>query len=189
VKCYLVRHGETDSNTKKIYAGQKAEGLTENGRRQARMMAGQLLHLWVDEIYCSPVARAVETAAIIGAGLDKRPVCREAFREIAMGPWEGKSETEVQQSFPAEWQIWNTRPAELTMEGRETLGMVLQRALMGLETIRAENDHGSILIVSHVAVIRVLTLFWQGLDLNLYRTLHIPHGKVFTSAGFRELPA
>jgi broad specificity phosphatase PhoE len=189
VKFYLVRHGETVSNTKNIYAGQKAEGLTGNGRRQARRMAEQLLHLGIDGIYSSPVARAVETAAIIGAGLDKRPVCHEAFREIAMGPWEGKSETEVQQLFPAAWQIWNTRPAELAMEGRETLRMVLQRALKGLEAIQAENDHGSVLIVSHVAVIRVLMLYWQGLDLNLYRTLLVPHGKIFPSTGCRELPA
>jgi broad specificity phosphatase PhoE len=183
VKWYLVRHGEINSNIKKIYAGQNAEGLTENGRRQARMMAKKLLHLGIDEIYCSPVARAVETAAIIGARLDISPVCHEAFREITLGAWEGKSETEVQQIFPVEWQVWNTRPTELSMPGRETLKMVLQRALKGLGAIQAGRSHGSVVIVSHVAVIRVLMMHWQGLDLNLYRTLPIPQGKIFPLTG------
>jgi broad specificity phosphatase PhoE len=188
VKWYLVRHGEIDSNIKKIYAGKSSEELNKNGRRQARMMAAQLLRLGIDQIYCSPIARAVETAEIIGAELEKRPVCREAFREIALGPWEGKSEAEVQQIFPAEWQIWNTRPAELSMEGRETLRTLLQRVINGLKAIQAENGHASVLIVSHVAVIRVLMLNWQGLDLNLYRTLHVPHGKIFHLPGCKELP-
>ncbi len=104
-----------------------------------------------------------------------------------MGAWEGKSEGEVQQLFPSEWQTWNTRPAELSMVGRETLGMVLGRALKGLGAIQAENGQGSALIVSHVAVIRVLMLHWQDLDLNLYRTLPIPHGKIFPLAGCKDL--
>ncbi len=188
MKWYLVRHGEIDANTKKIYAGWSSEGLTENGRRQARMMAAELLPLGIDRIYCSPVARAVETAEIIGAALGKRPICCEAFKEIVLGAWEGKSETEVQQQFPLEWETWNTRPAELTMAGRETLGMVLRRVLKGLGAIQAENCQGSALIVSHVAVIRVLMLHWQGRNLNLYRTLPIPHGKIFPLAGGKELP-
>ena len=176
---YLVRHGEIEANVRKIYAGQSPERLTPRGRRQAKEIAEQLQGQGIEVIYCSPVVRAVETAEIIGALLNKRPVIAEAFKEIGLGPWEGKSEAEVQRSFPKEWQIWSTRPTELVMEGRETLRELLQRVLTGLDSIQANNGHGSGLIVSHVAIIRVLMLHYQNKDLNLYRSLLIPHGKVF----------
>jgi len=191
VKWYLVRHGEIDSNLKKIYAGRTVEELTENGRRQARMMAEKLLHLGINEIYCSPVARTVETAEIIGEILGIRPILAEAFEELALGPWEGKSEAEVERNFPDEWKIWNTRPDELILEGRETLSGLLQRVLAGMELIQAPNGHRSVLVVTHVAIIRVLLLYWQARDLNLYKQILIPHGQIFHFEGHlnpRRLP-
>lgn len=180
---YFVRHGEIAANLRKIYAGRSPERLTEKGRRQAREIAEKLMNLGIDEIYCSPVARAMETAEIIGAILDKGPILAEAFKELALGPWEGKSETEVQRDFPAEWQLWNTRPAELVLEGRETLGELLQRVLRGLESIQAQNGCRSVLVVTHVAIIRVLLLHWQARELNLYKKISIPHGKIFLLKG------
>jgi broad specificity phosphatase PhoE len=182
---YLIRHGEIDANIRKIYAGRCPEVLTERGREQARMMAEKLQDLGIDEIYCSPVYRAVETAEIIGDLLAKRPIIEAAFREISMGPWEGLSEDEVERNFPIAWQIWNNKPTELVLEGRETLGKLLQRVLRGLKSIQAQNNHNAVLVVTHVAIIRVLTLFWQQLDLNLYRTVPVPNGKIFTLAGSR----
>ncbi len=187
VNWYLVRHGEIEANIQKIYAGLSPEGLTPRGRRQAGAMAQKLLDLGIDRIYCSPVARAVETAEIIGARLHKKPVLMEAFQEIGLGPWAGLSEDEVQRSFPEAWQLWNSRPAELILEGRESLPDLLRRVLLGMAAIQAANGHGSVLIVSHVAIIRVLLLYWQELDLNLYRTLPVPHGEIFTLPGFKKL--
>jgi broad specificity phosphatase PhoE len=185
---YFVRHGEIAANLKKIYAGPSPERLTSRGLRQAAMMAEKLLPLGIDRIYCSPVARAVQTAEIIGDILGKQPIQATAFREISLGPWQGKSETEVQSDFPQEWQLWNTRPAELVMEGRETLAEVFQRVLKGMALIQTQNNYHSVLVVSHVAIIRVIMLHWQGLDFNLYRTLPVPHGKIFSFAGLGNLP-
>lgn len=176
---YFVRHGEIDANIRKIYAGRSPEVLTERGREQARGMAEKLRDLGIDEIYCSPVYRAVETAEIIGDLLAKRPIIEEAFREISMGPWEGLSEDEVERNFPIAWQIWNHKPTELVLEGRETLGELLHRVLWGVKSIQTQNHHKAVLVVTHVAIIRILTLYWQHLDLDLYRTVPVPHGKIF----------
>jgi broad specificity phosphatase PhoE len=183
VNWYFVRHGEIAANIRKIYAGQSHERLTEKGRGQALEMADKLMNCDITEIYCSPVARALETAEIIGAILGKRPILAEAFKELALGPWESKSETEVQQDFPVEWQGWNNRPAELVLVGRETLGELLRRVLKGLKAIQAQNSHRSVLVVTHVAIIRVLLLHWQALELNLYKQISIPHGKIFHLKG------
>ena len=120
----------------------------------------------------------METAEIIGGILGIKPVPEESFIEIRMGPWEGKSEELISREFPQAWQIWNTRPAELLLAGRETLEDLLGRVLAGMDKLSLENQGKNLLIVTHVAIIRVLLLHFQGLDLNLYRTLHIPNGKI-----------
>ena len=187
MKFYLVRHGEIEANIRKVYAGRSPEKLTAKGRRQASMMAEELRQSGIAKIYCSPVRRALETAEIIGSDLNKKPILEPAFAELVMGPWEGKSEAEVQRDYPTEWQIWNTRPAELILPGRETLEELRQRSLQGLAAIQAQNDYSSgVLIVTHVAVIRVLLLYQQAWELNLYRTIAIPHGKIFLLEGLGD---
>jgi len=125
----------------------------------------------------------METAAIIGNLLGIKPVAEESFKELRMGHWEGKSEEQISREFPQAWQIWNTRPAALALAGRETLEELSGRVLSGIERLRNENQGKHLLIVTHVAIIRVLLLHLQGLDLNLYRTLHIPNGKIFDLGG------
>lgn len=178
-----LRHGEIESNLKRIYAGWAEESLTPRGRQQARDAAQQLISAGIDAIYCSPLRRTMETAEIIGSHLGIKPVAEESFKELRMGPWEGKSEEQVSREYAQAWQIWNTTPAALVLDNRETLEELLGRVLSGIKKLKTENAGKHLLIVTHVAIIRVLLLHSQGLDLNLYRTLHIPNGKIFDLRG------
>ena len=184
MKLFLVRHGEIESNLKKIYAGWSEEPLTPNGRRQAQEAAEKLVRYDIEAIYCSPLTRTVQTAEIIGSVLSIKPVPEESFKELRMGPWEGKSEDQVSREFPHEWQVWNTRPAELALPGRETLHQLLERNLRGVKRILAEKPAEKSLIVTHVAIIRVLLMHFQWMVPNLYRTLHIPNGQIFDLEAF-----
>jgi len=179
LKWYLVRHGEIEANRKKIYAGRSNEPLTVKGRGQALEVAEKLATQGIKAIYCSPVWRAVETATIIGDLLGQTPILADDFRELGLGIWEGKTESEIARDFPEQWAIWSNRPAELVLAGRETLESLLQRVLQGLQRIKSQNKSDSILIVTHVAIIRVLLLHFHHLDLNRYRTIPIPNGKIF----------
>ena len=183
MKWYFVRHGEIASNVKKIYAGWSQEGLTSRGHQQAIEAAKRLVFFDIDHIYTSPLKRAVQTADIIGGPLEIKPIFEESFKELKLGIWEGLSEEEVGRKYPDEWKIWNTRPAELVLDGRETLNGLLKRVLAVIEKVRAGVTNSSILIVTHVAVIRVLLLYTQKMDLNLYRTLDVPNGEIFEIDG------
>ncbi|MCF6238888.1 MAG: histidine phosphatase family protein [Candidatus Marinimicrobia bacterium] len=177
---YFVRHGEIESNIKKVYAGWSEEGLTRRGIQQAKEAAKDLIRLGIDAVYCSPLQRAVQTAEIIGKILGKQPISAEDFKEMRLGPWEGRGEEEISRDFPEQWKSWNTTPAELVLEGRETLHELLGRVLDGIARIKARTGDKSVLIVTHVAIIRVLLLHSQGMDLNLYKTIPAPpNGKVF----------
>ena len=175
----MVRHGEIPSNVKKIYAGKSPEELTATGVIQAKEAAEKLKFRNVHSIYSSPVRRALQTAEIIREKLGADFFVKSAFREMELGPWEGLSENDVARMYPEEWSIWQNIPAELKLPGRETLGELLERVLAGIQNIYRGGHSRNIVIVTHVAVIRVLLLWHAKKSLNLYKTIHVPNAGVF----------
>ncbi len=175
----MIRHGEIPSNVNKVYAGRSPERLTEKGMCQAREVSDKLKEYEVDAIYSSPIQRALQTAQIINEkkGLDLR--VEDAFRELEMGLWEGMSEADIERQYPDEWSIWNNRPAELKLADRETLDDLQQRVLAGVRNISPEMAGQNIVIVSHVAIIRVLLLWHAKKSLGLYKTIHVPNAEIF----------
>jgi len=178
---YFIRHGEIDSNRRKIYSGRSEEPLNATGREQVRSACDDLADLKIDAIYTSPLNRTRQTADIIASQLGWTGPVRaaECFNEMKMGPWEGMSEEDVARQFPREWATWISSPDSLSIDGRETLHELQTRVLQGMRDIEKSGDHSSALVVTHVAVIRVLTLFAHDLGLNLYKTIGVENAKVF----------
>jgi alpha-ribazole phosphatase/probable phosphoglycerate mutase len=175
----MVRHGEIPSNVKKIYAGTSPEGLTEKGIFQAGEVSVKLKNFTVDAIYASPIHRAVQTAEIISEAIGIDFLVENAFRELELGPWEGLSEDNIEEKYPEKWRTWNTRPAELRLAGRETLQELQERVLKGIQDIYREASDKTVVVVTHVAIIRVLLLWHEEKSLNLYKTIHVPNAKIF----------
>ncbi len=70
---YFVRHGETESNIRGVFAGQKDDSiLTEKGKEQARITAQNIKSQIpkIDRVICSPLKRTVETAQIIAKDIN-----------------------------------------------------------------------------------------------------------------------
>ncbi|HWX09771.1 MAG TPA: histidine phosphatase family protein, partial [Gaiellaceae bacterium] len=83
----LVRHGETDWNAEGRLQGHTDRPLNEHGRRQAHALAERLAGDDIAAVYASDLARARETAEILGAKLGL-PVSRDAgLRERDWGNW------------------------------------------------------------------------------------------------------
>ncbi|HOV13114.1 MAG TPA: histidine phosphatase family protein, partial [Spirochaetota bacterium] len=61
MKIYLVRHGETDWNVKKLMQGWKDSPLTERGVENAKKLSNRLKYLDFQYIFCSPANRALKT--------------------------------------------------------------------------------------------------------------------------------
>jgi alpha-ribazole phosphatase/probable phosphoglycerate mutase len=176
----MIRHGEIPSNVHKVYAGRSPEPLTEKGLQQAREVSESLKGLKVDALYSSPIQRALQTARIVSEATGTSLKVEDAFRELEMGPWEGMSEAEIAMEYPEEWNIWNSDPAKLRLEGRETLDLLLKRVLTGVRNIYKDLLGGKVvIIVTHVAIIRVLLLWHERKSLNLYKTIHVPNAEIF----------
>jgi len=179
MKFLLIRHGEIPSNVNKVYAGRSDESLTEKGIQQAEKLAAALKSYTIQALYSSPIKRAFQTAEIIGHSNGLRIQVNDAFREMEMGPWEGLSEEEVALTYMKEWKIWMNRPAELNLSGRETLDQLLKRVLQGVKDIYQTWNGKTVVVVTHVAIIRVLLLWHSNHTLNLYKIIHVPNAEVF----------
>jgi broad specificity phosphatase PhoE len=93
-KLLLVRHGETDWNAEGKLQGHTDRPLNDFGRRQAQKLADRLAGEDIAAIYASDLARARETAEIVGARLGL-PVAVDAdLREKNWGSWEGLTSDE-----------------------------------------------------------------------------------------------
>src|SRR6476660_687129 len=91
----LVRHGETDDNAADRFQGRIDTPLNDRGREQSRALAATLAGEGLRALYTSPLARARETAAIVGALLGLEPVADERLMEADAGAWSGRLYAEL----------------------------------------------------------------------------------------------
>ena len=90
----LVRHGETDWNAVGRLQGHTDRPLSDFGRRQARQLAEGLDGDELEAIYSSDLARARETAELVGERLRLPVVLDPDLREKDWGTWEGLTSVE-----------------------------------------------------------------------------------------------
>jgi 2,3-bisphosphoglycerate-dependent phosphoglycerate mutase len=90
----LVRHGETDWNADGRLQGHTDRPLSDYGRRQAIQLAEDLAGEELDAIYASDLARARETAEIVGERLGLPVALDPDLREKDWGNWEGLTSVE-----------------------------------------------------------------------------------------------
>jgi broad specificity phosphatase PhoE len=183
MKALLIRHGEIDSNLKKLYSGRSQEPLNDHGREQATRLGDELAlgAARLDAIFTSPLPRTHQTAQLVAEriraarGTSVPVILDEGLTELGMGPWEGLTEDRVAELYPTEWKLWHDRPAELTIPGRETLAQAADRAMTTLKRIKDGGANGRVAIVTHYAVVRLILLSVRGESLNRYKTISVPN--------------
>ena len=109
-------------------------------------------------LWTSDLARALETAEIIGAalGLPIRPDAR--FREKDAGDWTGLTRDQIEAGWPR-YLADHRRP-----NGFEVDSGVLARVLDGLADVHREHPGEMVLIVSHGGVLRAMERFCNDVD-------------------------
>jgi broad specificity phosphatase PhoE len=90
----LVRHGETDWNADGRLQGHTDRPLSDFGCRQAQQLAAELADEELEAIYSSDLARARETAEIVGERLGLPVALDPDLREKDWGNWEGLTTVE-----------------------------------------------------------------------------------------------
>jgi len=168
----LVRHGHVDWLAPERFRGRADLALSDLGRRQAQAAAHYIAATWQPEaIYTSPLGRCRDTAAAIAAPFQLQPHPIDGLLDIDYGEWQGLTREEAGARWPNETQTWFRAPHLARIPGGETLAGLLSRATAGLLDILRRHPEGTVVLVSHDSVNRVLLLF--ALELPLSRYWHL----------------
>jgi broad specificity phosphatase PhoE len=165
---YLVRHGQTEWNVKRIIQGKMDIPLNEVGREQASIIKSELDKEPIDLIICSPLKRAKETAEIINEGRNIPIIFDDRISERNFGEFEGKVIKVVDGHH-----FWDYYINEQFMEA-ESIQEFFKRVYSFLDDITIKYSNKNILLVSHGGV---------SIAVYCYYNNSIPEGSLI-QAGF-----
>lgn len=172
-RIHLIRHGVTESNRQRRYMGRSEEGLSSEGRWQARQLALRGATLEIAALYCSPLQRARDTAEIVGQPHHLRPEAAADFTELDLSRWEGLTAAEIEARDGEAWQTWCADPARLRLPGIESFAALQQRVRRGIEGLVKRHSGSTVAVVTHDGIVRIAVLECLGISLSLYRAIPI----------------
>jgi broad specificity phosphatase PhoE len=149
----LIRHGQTEWSRDMRHTGRSDVPLTAEGKRQAEALRPVLEARGLDRVLTSPLARAVETCRLAGAG--DRTQTRTDLLEWDYGEYEGLTTVEIRGRRP-DWSLWRDG-----CPGGETaadVGARVDRVMAELRELE-----GDAAVFAHGHVLRVLGARWIGL--------------------------
>lgn len=127
IRLYLIRHGETEWNKAKRFQGWTDIELSEEGIRQAELLGERFKKIDIDEIYSSPLKRAVSTAKAVAKATNLDIKTNENFKEINFGEWEGLTAKEISAKFGNDFDEFIRYPENGTFPGDISFDHVTER--------------------------------------------------------------
>lgn len=157
VRLILVRHGLSEWNASGRVQGQADPPLAPGGREEARRLAPLVLAERPEAVVSSDLARARETAELLGAGaVETDP----RWRESAMGDWTGLPAAELladPSGAFARWREGLERPP-----GGESFDDMRARAGAAVRDLRARGLRCAV-VVTHGGPVRAAVAELAGL--------------------------
>jgi broad specificity phosphatase PhoE len=192
MRLFLVRHAESAWGADRRVHGQSDPPLSDLGRRQADALAQALKGRRIDAVYSSPLLRAHETASAIAATHQLSPIVDEGFREANLGAWQGRAIVDLDDD--KRFTAWKLDPSAVSAPGGENLAEVEDRVVEAIASLCSDHPVGSIVVVTHSIVGRVLISHLLGSTPQLVPRLKLktasisvvrldPHGNVLERLG------
>ena len=157
---FLVRHGQTDWNAQRRWQGHADPPLNDAGRAEARALAKRLAGTGLKRVYASDLARARETAEIVGAALGLPVEIDARLREVDVGEWSGLTMAEIEERFPE--GLERRRAGGTGWAQGEQFEAMGERVLEALRDIAARDSGESALVVTHGGPIRAVATAVRG---------------------------
>jgi broad specificity phosphatase PhoE len=149
----LARHGETEWSRDGRHTGRTDIPLTENGRRQARLLGEALAEWSFGRVLSSPLERALDTCRL--AGLADSAETSDDLLEWDYGEYEGITTPEIRERRP-DWYLW--RDGCPGGEQPEDVGRRADRVIAELA-----DAQGDVALFAHGHILRVVAARWLGL--------------------------
>jgi broad specificity phosphatase PhoE len=184
----VVRHGVTDWNREGRWQGRLDPPLSESGLVQASLVAGRVADdpaLRPARIASSTLARASQTATIIGRAVDVEVELESRLVEIGAGEWEGRTHEELAATDGERYHAWRT-VAGYAPPGGEPIADATERVRALLSDVAA-SARWPVLLVSHGGTLRILARLL--LDLSPERAESIDLDNASVSSAVRDAGA
>jgi len=149
---WIARHGETDENAQGRILGRRDPALGAAGRAQAQALAAEAGGHGIVALYTSPLRRARETAAVVGAALDLQPVVLDDLVESDRGAWEGRLVADLAREDPEGHAAFVAADPAFVFPGGESLAAQGRRTRAALARVAAGPQPA--LVVAHAGTIR-----------------------------------
>lgn len=175
---YFVRHGETDSNASKTYAGQKDVLLNSKGLIQAKVLAKELENTHFDVCYCSPLMRARQTCDEILRLQDGLKVYYDdRLKERFYGDLQGKSKMNLPYNL---WKVGDDKKG-LAEYNIEPVMQIYNRVANFYDEILKDQKDKNILVVAHSGIGRITESYFNGVPEDYdFSKIHFPNAEVVT---------
>lgn len=178
MRFYILRHGETALNAKRVMQGRLDEPLDEKGAELAAMTGRAMKGIRFDRCISSPLKRASQTAEIIlresgnGIGVEYD----ERLLEIDFGEMEGKSLSDMGEAG----RLFFSDPFSCPRFPRgESVSDVCLRTQSLLRELIDEDDGKTYLLSTHGCAARAIVNFLFPDPDNFWRG-HAPYNCSFT---------
>lgn len=151
MRIYLIRHGQTDNNVRKIIdAVHPGPSLNPTGFAQAEVLITTLADEGIQAVYASDITRAVQTATPLARHMDT-PVCQlPGLREIPAGDQEGSTDYGPYVEMILAWRT----DLSIARPGAQDGATFFARYDDAIARIGA-SGHQRVAVFSHGAAIRV----------------------------------
>lgn len=158
---YIVRHGQSEANVNDLYGLDTP--LTKKGIREAKETSKTLQSVHFDGVFSSDYLRAKQTAEIIALEHKLAVTTKTELREKFMGTLEGRVSKEAKEELKELFHMRNTLPYEKwktvrIVEGAETDDEMMQRFIVVLREIAIAYVSKTVLIGSHVSLMKTLLI-------------------------------
>ncbi len=184
MKIYLMRHGETDYNKKKLIQGRLDIPLNEYGIRLAELTRDGFRRegLHFDLAYCSPLIRARQTADILLEGEDTPIIYDDRICEMNFAEGEGVHLDEIATNpeYRNIYYLFHEPEKYQATSIGESYEDLFARVQDFLETeiYPKEKDYENVLVCCHGGIIRAFLAFLKKLELSEFWNNHQPNCSV-----------
>ena len=149
MKIYLIRHGQTTGDLEDRYGGDYEDHLSEEGKKQAEILADKLKDKGIEIIFYSPRIRSKETTKIINKKLNAKTKEVYDFRERnAYGVMTGLRKTEANNKYPKEVAKIKKDKLNHKVKNSERYTHFRERIMKSLTDL-SNSNYDTIAIITH----------------------------------------
>ncbi len=152
VPVLLARHGETLDNAHGLILGRRDPPLSAVGRAQAAGLAAHVVGDGIRAIWCSPLLRARQTAAVVAEAVGVEPAVLDGLVESDRGDWEGTPVSELARETPELFAAFEAGDIDFVFPGGESIAHQVERTRRALSVVA--DGPVPALVVAHAGTIR-----------------------------------